>query len=959
LPLDDSQAVWWVASGGIDVFFTQLEPGPTPGPRRHLCRVEEGGSVFAISGLRGRSGGGLVAIGAGPAQLLKFARGDLIRLSFEKGLADQVAVLIDDWVFRVGRAIGRMVALPGRLELVAETAATFERGTRFGVREGVTWVRHHAGTSAFLDQIPLPVTALEPRFPLSEHLWLTASTDCQVSACNTLAMIAAGDPWAGLDDFHRTVLDLVSAIHERESQVRWAELQQSASRESILVQSVPKRLAAAAEASFLPPIEADDDALATAARAVGRVSGIEVRPCPPSGDRDFSAPKDPLGDLARASGFHARAVTLDDGWWRRTGGEPMLGQLSGNGLPSPVALLPTKRARWSRSAYEMEEPGGSRKLIDEGTARSLSPTAWVFYRSLPDPPLSISQIFRFVLGLRGLAREVATLLAMALVGALLGLSIPIASGILVDQVIPAADRDRLVVLCLFLVVLAVAGGIFQTIQGLLVLRIEGRVSASVIPAVWDRLLRLPGAFFARFASGDLALRAMAFDEVSKKVSGAVVTTFVTGFFSFFNLGLLYYYSWKLALGTTALLGALFLVTVSLLAGRLRHDTAIRRLDGRLSGLLLELLGGIIPLKSAGAEGRAFARWARPYGERLARTSRARRFSNLIHQWLAVYPLCSAIVIYFGTVHVDPGLLRAGWFLAFTIAFANLTTAVLAMGYTSMGLLDVLPMFERIRPILAETPEFPAAVIEPVRLGGALALNRVSFRYPGQDPGTHVLGDVSIQVRPGEFVAIVGPSGAGKSTLMRLLLGFERPDTGTVTYDGRELTTLDLRDVRRQIGVVLQQAQLMPSDIFSNIVGFAPTLTLEDAWLAARLAGLEDDIRAMPMGMHTLVGEAGGNLSSGQRQRLLIARAIVRRPKILLLDEATSALDNVTQSVVSESLHSQLRGTTRVVIAHRLDGIVKADRIYVLTDGRIVQSGRYDQLLAEPGPFRDLARRQLL
>ena len=209
------------------------------------------------------------------------------------------------------------------------------------------------------------------------------------------------------------------------------------------------------------------------------------------------------------------------------------------------------------------------------------------------------------------------------------------------------------------------------------------------------------------------------------------------------------------------------------------------------------------------------------------------------------------------------------------------------------------------------------------------------------------------------MAFVGPSGPGKSTVMRLLLGFEKPDAGTVTYDGRELATLDLRDVRRQIGVVLQQAELMPSDIFSNIVGFAPTLTLEDAWLAARLAGLEDDIRAMPMGMHTLVGEGGGNVSSGQRQRLLIARAIVHRPRILLLDEATSALDNVTQSIVSESLNNQLRGVTRVVIAHRLDGIIKADRIYVLTDGRIVQSGAYDQLMAEQGPFRDLARRQLL
>jgi NHLM bacteriocin system ABC transporter peptidase/ATP-binding protein/NHLM bacteriocin system ABC transporter ATP-binding protein len=961
LPLDDPEAVWWVASGGIDIFFTQLEPGPTPGQRRHLCRVEEGGSIFAICGARGRSGGGLMAVGAGPAQLLKFARGDLIRLSFEMGLAGQIAVLIDDWILRVGRALGRLGVPPPRHELAVDSVATVDSGTRFSVREGVVWVRHQCGASSFLDQVPLPQNALLPRFPVCEHLWLTACANCRVSLCSTLAMIETGDPWAGLDDFHRTVLDFVAHVHDRETRAWWSELQQSVVRESILVRSVPERLAAAADTRYIPAIDLHDDALYTAASAVGRVLGIEIRPAPPTGNREFGRPHDPLGDLARASGFHVRPVTLDAGWWRRRGGEPILGQLSGDGLPSPVALLPAQSTRGVRfqAAYEIHEPEGPRKKVDEQVARTLSPSAWLFYRLLPDEPLSISQILGFILGLSGIVREVGMLLAMGLASALFGLSIPIAAGILVDQVIPAADHERLAVLCGFLVVLVIATGIFQIIQGLLVHRIEGRVSAALIPAVWDRLLRLPSSFFGRFASGDLALRAMAFDEVSKKVSGAVVTTFVTGFFSFFNLGLLYYYSWKLALCTTLLLTVLFGVTFALLAGRLRHETAIRRLDGRLSGLLLELLGGIITLRSAGAEGRAFARWSRPYGERLARTSRARQFSNRIHQWLALYPLGSAIVIYFGTVHIDPGLLRAGSFLAFAMAFANLITAVLAMGYTSISLLDVLPMFERIQPILAETPEFPAAVVEPVRLAGALALYRVSFRYPDQDPGARVLSDVSIQVRPGEFVAIVGPSGSGKSTLMRLLLGFEKPDSGTVTFDGRELATLDLRDVRRQIGVVLQQAQLMPSDIFSNIVGFAPTLTLEDAWSAARLAGLEDDIRAMPMGMHTLVGEGGGNLSSGQRQRLLIARAIVRRPKILLLDEATSALDNVTQSIVSDSLHNQLRGTTRVVIAHRLDGIVNADRIYVLTDGRIVQSGRYDQLMAESGPFRDLARRQLL
>jgi NHLM bacteriocin system ABC transporter ATP-binding protein/NHLM bacteriocin system ABC transporter peptidase/ATP-binding protein len=959
LSLDNAEAVWWVSSGGVDVFFIPLESGAAAGRRRHLCRVEEGGSIFAISGVRGRSGGGLVAVGAGPAQLLKFARGDLIRLSFEEGLSDQVAVLIDDWVIRVGRALGRLAGIPACQGLGWNTPAAFEQDDRFSVREGVAWIRHLSGTSSFLDQVSLPVTERQARFPVTEHLWLTAAPSCRVTACDTATMIRSGDPWAGLDDFHRTVLDFISRIEQREARSRWVEFQRSIAHEAALVESVSSQLAAAASEATAVAIDLGGDALAAACRAVGQALGIEVRTPPAAGGPAMESARDPLGDLARASGFHVRPVSLPEDWWRRGAGEPLLGQLADEGS-TPVALLPA-RTRWGRPtpAYQWCDPQGRRRPVDDRMARRISPTAWVFYRSLPDEPLGMFDLIRFSLHSRDLGKELGIVLVMALLGALFGLSIPIASGILINQVIPEADRQRLTVMCLFLAILIVSSAIFQAIQGLVVLRIEGRVSATLIPAVWDRLLRLPSHFFARFAAGDLATRAMGLSEVFNKLSGAVVTTIVTGLFSFFNLGLLYYYSWRLALGTTLLLGVMLLVTGLLLAGRLRHETAIRRLDGLISGLLLELLGGIITLRSAGAEGRAFARWARRYAERLVLTIRARRFSAWIYQLLAVAPILTAMVIYIGTVHLDPGLMTTGSFLAFTIAFGNLMAAVLAVSHTAIGLLELLPMSGRIRPILEERPEFPAAVVESVQLTGALALNHVSFRYPGQDQGTKVLDDVSLQVRPGEFVAIVGPSGSGKSTLIRLLLGFETAHSGTVTYDGRELATLDLRDVRRQIGVVLQDAQLMPSDIFSNIVGFAPFLTMDDAWLAARLAGLEDEIRAMPMGMHTLVGEGGGNLSSGQRQRLLIARAIVRRPKILLLDEATSALDNVTQARVNDSLTSQLRGLTRVVIAHRLDAVVKADRIYVLLDSRIVQSGRYHQLLEEPGPFRDLARRQML
>ncbi len=439
--------------------------------------------------------------------------------------------------------------------------------------------------------------------------------------------------------------------------------------------------------------------------------------------------------------------------------------------------------------------------------------------------------------------------------------------------IPAADVPRLGALCGLLIVLALAGAVFQSLQGLVVLRIEGRISSALVPALWDRLLRLQTRFFTQFASGDLAMRVIGASDFIKKLSSTVVTAVVTALFSVFNLALLYYYSWKLAACATLLLGFLLLVTALLLVRLLGHESSIRRIDGSISGMLLEVFGGIVAVRTTGAEGRAFARWARCYAHRLLATIRVRRFANHIHQLLSVYPILTAMAVFTGAVRLDPELSNAGSFLAFSITLGNLMASVVAVGYTSIGLIELWPMYDRARPILEAKPEFAAAVAEPFRLTGALALNHVSFRYPGADHGAPVLDDVSLQVRAGEFVAIVGPSGSGKSTLVRLLLGFENPEAGAVTYDGRELAALDVRDVRRQIGVVLQDAQLMPTDIYSNIVGFAPELTLDDAWRAARLAGLEADIRAMPMGMFTMVGEAGGNLSGGQRQRLLIARAI--------------------------------------------------------------------------------------
>jgi ATP-binding cassette subfamily C protein len=299
-------------------------------------------------------------------------------------------------------------------------------------------------------------------------------------------------------------------------------------------------------------------------------------------------------------------------------------------------------------------------------------------------------------------------------------------------------------------------------------------------------------------------------------------------------------------------------------------------------------------------------------------------------------------------------LSTGEFLAFMSAFSALLTGLLDVGASLVGVINVVPTYDRLRPILRAVPELDDTRADPGVLRGRIEVSNVTFRYRQDDPP--VLDAVNIQAEPGEFVAIVGPSGSGKSTMLRVLLGFERAESGSVAYDGFDLESLDIQAVRKQCGVVLQDGALLPGDIFTNIIGSSVELTLEDAWEAARMAGLDKDVEAMPMGMHTVIPEGGGSLSGGQRQRLMIARALVNRPRVVFFDEATSALDNPTQAIVTASLDRL--NSTRIVIAHRLSTVVNADKIYVLEKGRLAQSGTYEQLMQTPGTFQDLARRQI-
>jgi len=395
--------------------------------------------------------------------------------------------------------------------------------------------------------------------------------------------------------------------------------------------------------------------------------------------------------------------------------------------------------------------------------------------------------------------------------------------------------------------------------------------------------------------------------------------------------------------------------------QVRHQRRQYTIRGKISGLVLQLITGVNKLRVAGAEDHAFKVWARGFSEQKRVSFQVGRVANFLAVFNAGFPIVTSITIFFvmfalkATSDASGGdfKMSTGDFLAFNAAFGMFLTAMLALSSASLSILSIVPMYERLKPIITTEPEIDDAKSYPGELMGEIEVFHVNFRYKADGP--LILKNVSLKIKPGEFIAFVGGSGSGKSTLLRLLLGFEKPEAGNVYFDGQDLATLDLREVRQQMGVVLQTSRLVPTDIFRNIVGASP-LTIDDAWEAARMAGLEDDIKGMPMGMHTVVSEGGGTFSGGQRQRLMIARAIVNRPRILFFDEATSALDNRTQKIVTDSLDAM--HATRIVVAHRLSTIINADRIIVLEQGRIVEEGSYKDLLERGGHFAELAKRQI-
>jgi ABC-type bacteriocin/lantibiotic exporter with double-glycine peptidase domain len=644
--------------------------------------------------------------------------------------------------------------------------------------------------------------------------------------------------------------------------------------------------------------------------------------------------------LAAASGVYARRVTLVGRWWRAAD-EAVLGfQPDG----TPVALLP------SGGGIEAVLPDGRRMQVDRGVADGLLDVGFVFSAPIVDDDVEPGTLARLALATR--RRAILRYLFWAAIMATAGLAVPFASGVVFGEIVPQSDRARLWYLLVALVLVALARLPVQLALTSALTRIETTASLDVQRGLWGRVLRSPITLVRRVGAGDTAMRLAALEtgrDPLEKTVLAVLPALLSGLLT----GLvLFHFSAPLA---AVVLGAgLVILAVALLLARsaARAQEEVEAATGSVNGFLFQVLIAIPTLRVAGAESRAFLAWAARFrsavGQNLMRAG-ARQIALS-----AMIPTLGTLVLFGGVALIGPDEIGPGPFLAFQTTYNLFLAGMIAAIGAAGTLLLLRPTVRRAVELAHEPLESGRDRSDQGDLRGAVAFADVTFSY---DPNTRpVLEGMTFRVEPSEMVAIAGHSGSGKSTIMRLLLGFEHPSQGSVLLDDQHLTSLDIEAVRRQFGVVLQDGHLIPGTVHENIAGVA-ALSEQEAWELAEVVALADDIRAMPMGMSTMVTLNGGAFSGGQRQRLLIARALAARPRILLLDEATSALDNISQRVITRNL-GQL-GMTRIVVAHRVSTMVDADRILVVQDGRVVEDGSFDALIARQGAFHRLASRQVL
>ncbi len=955
LVLNEYDRFWMVTSGELDVFYVRIDgDGNYLSTLKYLYSVKSGQLLFSLLTSKEEEKDIQLLLVSKGASLLAINKNKMLEID-----PLYLRSMVDKWVLNTSEVIKNVIAPRLYSPLTSSKVTTLKKGVVAYPTKGLIWCFQKEGEFSKYGTDNTPHSKEEVKYPVavSNNLWIQPLDNlAEVEILSTREVLKDEIYFMlSLNDLQKHLYATLINNYYQEIEEEQRYIKDKVSSEASILTKTFNKLRNIVN-------EKDDNQL-DGPSGNKTVNNHLFETCKLVGDSvgfQFEAPKymetyststtNQLHAIAQASKVRVRKIILRGAWWKEENGHLLAFHKENK---RPVALIQD-----TSTTYLLKDVSTREVIkVNHKVAENLEPIGYMFFYGFNDAMTSLKKIANFAS--QGIRKDSRYLIMAAFLGSIIGLLVPIFSGIMFDDVIPTADKSLHFEIFAIMLVLGLVTAGLQLVQGVLQLRVETKSSINMQAGVMDHLLRLPINFYKKYSAGDLTNRALSINGIRQILSNTVMTAVLSGAFSLVNLVLLFYYQSSLAwIGVgLAVLAVVFMTLVGWL--KLKYDRQISDIQGQLQGFLFEFLSGITKIRITGGEKRVFALWAEKFShlKRLAFNSGS--YQNFVEVFNSSYPLFTSILFFafiYQTVNNSSAagsMISVGAFMAFISAFNQFLRDCLKMSMALITSLNIITLYERVKPILEEVPESSEHCTDPGELVGAIEMNSVSFRYQENQP--LVLKDLSFKINRGEMVAFVGASGSGKSTVMRLLLGFEDPEAGSIYFDGDAFESMNKDLVRRQIGVVLQNGALMSGSIFDNIVGNSE-LTLDDAWEAARMAGMEEDIKQMPMEMHTTISEGAGTFSGGQRQRLMIARAIVHKPRLLFMDEATSALDNKTQNIVSESI-DKLQAT-RIVIAHRLSTVINADRIFVMDKGEIVESGNYEELMQKNGLFTSLAKRQI-
>lgn len=949
-PIDDPNAVYWVQGEGGDIFlYEPKESGFIP-----IFLIEVGKEELILPPpLNSYS---LFFVSSRKTLLRKFSFSTLFEeMQKNRALLEAIAPLFDRWFITLSNmlsppqkevAVSRYFAPSKEVEVKKGEILALDRTLAPEEKSRTLFIEMKQGKLALCGESSCTfLTGEGTLYTFTFALWVEAVEDSHFKTIPTIEAVLAPGFLHSLHAFQTQVFVLLAQKRAQQLQTTLGRMQEKKQREQEEYREAFYKLGSVLSDKISVPSTYEGSPVFKAIDLIGQNLQIKIK----APAHTLQNTLDQVREICTSNGIYYRKVALLKNWWQEAD-QPILAFYGEE--KHPVALLKHGRK------YEVVDPVAHVTKPATEVAGALQREAFVFYEGFPKKLLRFRD-FIFTAVKRN-AHEGLVLLLVAIAGGLLNLFLPFAMKELFDTLTFGKDLNFLAQYTLGLMIVAFASAIFALTTNFANQRIEGLSKNQIETALWSRILELPASFFRKIASGKLMNHAAIFQTIRNNLLGSAATLLSNCFYCLFFLIQMFIFSGTLTLIGIAGMFLAFLIYAGCTIVSVRLTAKSFSLASTIQGLVVQIIAGIPKIRVAGAESRFFGLWSNLFSQKkkidikIQYTSAIQSLVFRLFPWLMTVVLfTTAITLFKDSIDTTkPPIISMATFFGFTTAFSLFYTAALQVLETIYSLSTSIPYWKRAKFIVEEPLEKQEKGVQTIKLKGGIALDHVYFRY--EPESDWVLRDLSIVANPGEMIAIVGPSGCGKSTIVRLLLGFDTPSQGEVLYDEFSLKDLDLRTVRKQIGVVLQNAGILAGSIYDNIVG-AGAYTVEEIERAVKLSGFETDLENFPMGLNTILPMGGGAISGGQRQRLYLARALVSSPKILILDEATSALDNRTQELVSANLEGI--DVTRIVIAHRLSTIKHADRIYVIEAGAVVETGTFLELEGKGGLFAQMLRRQ--